>query len=141
MFTGYNLDVCHWSDVSKNSIYWCIFVYSEVKQELFIYIVRKMYSCIAHNFTDLFSLKFYALLEVYHNMDSGIILSLPVLQTLIIACLLKCSTTAIVNYFSLLCICSYEDFFFERNSDTLVKMETTSSCHVTHASKLTVVCL
>jgi len=32
-----------------------------------------MYSCIAHSFTNLFSLKFCVLLEVYDNMNLGII--------------------------------------------------------------------
>jgi len=35
-----------------------------------------MYSCIAHSFTNLFSLKFYVLFEVYDNVNLGIISSL-----------------------------------------------------------------
>jgi len=71
-----------------------------------------MYSCIAHSFTNLFSLKFYVLHEVYDNMNLGIISNLLFLRTLMAVCLLKCFTT-IVNDFSLLCMCSYEGIFLE----------------------------
>jgi len=72
-----------------------------------------MYSCIAHSFTNLFSLKFYVLFEVYDNMNVGIISSLLFLRTLMAVRLFRCFTT-IVSDLSLLCKCSCEEIFLEK---------------------------